>query len=129
MNPFDFLVGALAVLITVGIVYMLGLKPDPKPQKRRLIDKLDAERLEMEAEQARKEDGWIAELEQLVTTQKANLAILRAAPPVIENLNARGQAVVSIGAAERKLAQLYARRQPMQGDRRETAASHFEGLQ
>lgn len=124
MSPIDFLLAALAIFVTVSIVYALNL---PSEAGRSLIDQLDTKRVDMEAEQATKEDGWIADLERLIVEQKANLAHLRAAPPTIENLNARGEAVISIGGAERALYTLRARRDPQINDRRKSAAVHYEG--
>ena len=88
------------------------------------FEQLDAEHVQREVAKLEREDGWTAELEYLIVEQTFNLATLRAMPATLENLDARGCAVISIGVAERTLATLKARRP---NDRRESAATFLEG--
>jgi hypothetical protein len=71
------------------------------------------------AMQCAKEDAWITELEELAAQQRTSLAELRRQPPTVQNLDARGMAIISIGNAERALGLLRKRRDgPSQLDRR-----------
>lgn len=126
MEPLILILVLLGSSAATGFIFGF-VRAHLRHRKQPTIDQLDAQRVTMEAEQATKEDGWIADLEDLVALQKANLAHLRAAPPTIENLNARGEAVISIGGAERALYTLRARKNPQINDRRKSAAVNHEG--
>jgi hypothetical protein len=124
MNPLDFLLIALGIFIFVTIIYYGGLPPKREPAEFSPIEQLNAKRLMMEMDQAAKEDGWIRTLEAEMVEVKARLILLRDAPDTIDNIKARGAAVVAIEGAERVLKTLYARRDHAA---KQSAAVHFEG--